>query len=431
MVFVAIHGFEPYPPDGERLLNRWIDHPGQGTTYHAYSIRLEGWLLFKQVRPIRIEIRLGGLRITTSKAFVERPDVLHHFENIPDASAIGFSAEVNTLLFPVEFEMQVVVIFEDDSETPVGGIKGNRSVPAESVLPTLQPFRVCALGRSGTTLMMRYLLNHPQIIAHNRYPYEVRMMTYFQKVQRVLTSRADHKKSAHPDRFVLDRHHVGFNPYYEPGAYGDTIADWFNESHIEATVAYCKRSLDNFYLALARAQDKPDVRLFAEKEGGGGIDVNQWIWYPNSRSIVLVRDFRDRHCSIVSFNKKRGFNSFGFGADASEESVAQKAIESFRVYQKYMALYPAQIKLVRYEDLLQNPRETVSGIFEHAGLDMTDPVIDEVMRLTHLDDPKMEQHRTSEVAKSIGRWKKDLDPTIASFYADAMGDVMSQLGYGV
>jgi hypothetical protein len=431
MTFVSITGYEPHPLDETRLWNRWIDVPAAGTVSQAYSFRIEGWLLLKYLRPARTEIRLGEISIAFSKTFVERPDVKDYFNTISDASALGFSCKVDTLLFPAEFEMQIVVVFEDDSETSLGVVKGSRRSPAETVIPKLQPFKVYGLARSGTTLMMRYLLNHPQIIAHNRYPYEVNMMAYFTQVMGVLTSRADHKRSAHPDTMTFDPYHVGYNPYYEPVFYGDTIADWFNTSHIEEVAAFCKRSLDNFYLSLAQAQGKTGVCLFAEKDVFNFRGGYQWLWYPESRGILLVRDFRDRHCSILSFNKKRGFNSFGYESAETQESFARNTLHTFNMYYEYLRRYPAQILVVRYEDLLLNPRETVVKIFAHGGLDTSDTVVDRVLETTHQDDLELAQHRTTESGKSIGRWKKDLDPDIAKLYADLMGDIMAELGYEV
>lgn len=431
MSLVTITSYEPYPLDETRLWNRWIDIPASGTIYQAYSFRIEGWILFKSLRPVRTEVRWDKMSVSFSKMFVERPDVLNHFDHISGASALGFYCEIDTLRFPAQFAMQVVVVFEDASEVLLGVIKGNRYSPSQTLVPKLQPFQIYGLGRSGTTLMMRYLLNHPEVVAYDRYPYEVRMMTYFAQIMRVLTARADHKHSAHPDRITFDQYHVGHNPYYEPGIYGENIAAWFNTSHIEEVVNFCKRSLDSFYLSLAQAQGKTGVRLFGEKDGFSLHGSYQWLWYPESRGILLVRDFRDRHSSILSFNKKRGFDSFGYERNATQESFVHDTLRAFKVYWEYTKIYPNKIMVVRYEDLLRDPHETILRIFSHGSIDTSDSVVNRVLQVAQTDNTELRQHRTTEDGKSIGRWKKDLDMNIAKLYVNLVGDIMNELGYEV
>lgn len=431
MTFVTIDGYEPHPVDEIRLLNRQIDVPVGGSTYRSYVFRIEGWLLFKGSQPSHMQVRLGSLVMCNSKVFVERQDVSDYFNHISGAVALGFSCDVDTLLFPETFEMHVVVVFEDGSEASVGVVRGKRHSPAAAMPTKLQPLRVYGLKRSGTTLMMRYLLYHPQIVAHDTYPHEVRMMTYFQQVMKVLTSRANHVNSAHPDKFVFDKYHVGYNPYYVPDAYAADIAEWVNTSHVEEVISFSKRSLDTFYLSLAESQSKADVRLFAEKDISYKGNIYQWLWYPNSHGILLVRDFRDRHCSALSFNKKRGYDAFGYEKKKTQEDFAYETRLQFSTYQEWLRIYPNQMIVVRYEDLILKPRETLVNLFSKVGLDVSPTTIDKVLALATQDNPELKQHRTTDVGQSIGRWKQDLDPKIAQLYSDIMGDTLSELGYEV
>lgn len=431
MTFVTIDAYEPHPVDEIRLLNRQIDVPVGGSTYRSYVFRIEGWLLFKGSQPSHMQVRLGSLVMCNSKVFVERQDVSDYFNHISGAVALGFSCDVEVLLFPETFKMQIVVVFEDGSEASVGIIRGKRYLPAAAMPTKLQPLRVYGLGRSGTTMLMRYLLYHPQIVAYNKYPYEVRMMTYFQHVMKVLTSHGDHDNSAHPDNFVFDQYHLGYNPYYVPDIYGESVGNWFSTSQIEEVVSFCKRSIDTFYLSLAESRDKTEVRLFAEKDISNILNICQWLWYPKSHGILLVRDFRDRHCSALSFNKKRGHDAFGYEDKITQEDFVHRTKLSFSRYQEWLRIYPNQMIVVRYEDLILKPRETLVNLFSKADLDVSPATIDKVLALASQDNPELKQHRTTDVGQSIGRWKKDLDPKIAQLYSDIMGDTLSELGYEV
>jgi hypothetical protein len=428
---VEFQSVEILPPNGSLILNAKIDLPASHTRHPAYVIRIEGWVLTGGQKPTGIEIYWKDLRMNLSRSFVERPDVTKHFQQLPDSLAVGFSSEVDTLLFPEQFELLVKICFEDGAKEPIGVIRGRRRNLVPGFTPTIQPIAVYGLGRSGTTLLMRYLSNHPQVVAYDRYPYEMRIMSYFLQVMGVLSSRADHINSAHPTNFYSDQYRVGFNPFYAP-MYGGTVEHWFNQHYLEELATFSLRSIDSFYQTLAASQQKRGVVYFAEKVVAVIRNQYQWTLYPGGRAILLMRDLRDRHSSVLAFNEKRGFNSFGYQANASHEKFLENTHRAFSFDMANWRQHPDQVRLIRYEDLIMQPHETLLKIVDHLGVENSSSVIKQMIALTQTDTSELEQHRTSEDAQhSIGRWKTDLDPQIAALYRERFGDVLAELGYEV
>jgi hypothetical protein len=158
----------------------------------------------------------------------------------------------------------------------------------------------------------------------------------------------------------------------------------------------------------------------------------QWTLYPQSKALLLVRDLRDLHCSVRSFNQKRGFASFGYEKSDSEEEFINITERIFRFNQANWKQHPKQVKLVRYEDMILQPRETLLMITKFLGLDDSPGVIEQVLKETQKDTPNLKQHRTTDdAAQSIGRWKHDLNPKIAELYKTRFGEEMRELGYEI
>lgn len=426
---VTISEVELCTIDEAILWNRQIDLPGANTQQDSYFVRLEGWLLAKKSRPKSVHFLWNDARVSHAKNFVERPDVMTHFGNLPDSIAAGFYAEINTILYPENFEITVAVRFEDGSEANIGIIRGKRRPLIARPSADLQPVGVFGLARSGTTLLMRYLLNHPQMVGFNEYPYELRMMSYLLQVIGTLGSRANHQESSHPDSFIADNYHVGFNPFNLPEHYGKVVGEWFGGEHLEDLAAFAVKSLDSFYSTLAASQGKEGVRCFVEKAPAFARRVLLWTLYPQSRAIFLVRDPRDRHCSVLSFNEKRGFKAFGFEASDSEAEFVRNSCRELAFELATLRLHPTQVTLIRYEDLIQGPRESLLRIFKYLGLDSDDATLAQAMAHAEVQDARLDEHRTTEAGRSIGRWKTDLDPSIARLYVEMIGDVMAELGY--
>jgi hypothetical protein len=132
----------------------------------------------------------------------------------------------------------------------------------------------------------------------------------------------------------------------------------------------------------------------------------------------LVRDPRDQMVSIAAFVARR-HPSFGFHADDTPESHAPRFVERQRqLLEAAVDPEPGTI-VVRYEDLALDIASTSARLGSWLDIDL-----DPARVPAHLD------HRTTpNVTASVGRWRTELDPGVATFIVEQLGDEMKKLGY--
>ena len=72
----------------------------------------------------------------------------------------------------------------------IAEIRGTQQLTS-AFTPSMQPIMVTSPGRSGSTLLMRMLAEHPDIIVHERFPYETNVFSYWMHFMHVLAAPAD------------------------------------------------------------------------------------------------------------------------------------------------------------------------------------------------------------------------------------------------
>jgi hypothetical protein len=84
--------------------------------------------------------------------------------------------------------------------------------------------------------------------------------------------------------------------------------------------------------------------------------------------------------------------------------------------------------LVRYEQLMEDPRATLGTLFAALGLAqiwLETPVTEQPDAAE-----RMSFHRTTDsAADSIGRWQRDLDPGLAALANERLGGALRAFGY--
>jgi len=153
--------------------------------------------------------------------------------------------------------------------------------------------------------------------------------------------------------------------------------------------------------------------------------------YPGAREVVLVRDFRDMLCSVIAFNRRRGYEAFGRAKAKSDEEYVETVLRSSAEWLKRRLDEGGDsIHLVRYEDLIEKPEPTVAEMMGYLGLDSGEDAAAAVVERAEREAPTVDQHRTSEkVSASIGRWRRDLPPELVQVCADVLDPVLVQFGY--
>jgi hypothetical protein len=153
--------------------------------------------------------------------------------------------------------------------------------------------------------------------------------------------------------------------------------------------------------------------------------------YPDSREVVLVRDFRDMVCSIFDYNAKRGFEMWGRDEFDNEEQWFEHQRTQVRRLLDDWRERRDNTHLLRYEDLVADPAAALMATLEYCGLDAREATIKRIVDGAARTRPKAQDyHRTSRSFKgSVGRWKRDLSPHHKALCAEAFGDLLVECGY--
>jgi hypothetical protein len=255
-------------------------------------------------------------------------------------------------------------------------------------------------------------------------------------LMKVLTDPADHDRSTVPDGFENTLTHIGQNPYTHPRyleSFGDpeAIRSAFAGGIREEILRFCTRSIERTYDAIAADQGREQARYFAEKQLPSHVQWLFWDVYPDAREIILVRDFRDVICSARSFNARRNIVAFGReNATSDEQWIRNMADRGVRRLALARRQRRDRAHLLRYEDLILRPAETLSGVFDHLGLDASEPTVRDVLDRAGVDTDEARGHRTSSDPRaSVARWRRELERPLLEIADEAMGPALEEFGY--
>jgi hypothetical protein len=402
---IEILEVEELSKESELLLGFNIDALKKGQKIDTQSIPVTGWLLSKASPATAVEILSGGKVLQKVPLGKPRPGVGKRFPEKPEAQNCGFAAAVGVLGLPQKATLRLRAYLADGSTLPLADIKLSHQPLRTSYQPQLQPLMLTSSGRSGTTWMMQLLSQHPAIVTCQIYAYETRVAPFWMQLLQFLSQRA--------------------NPVETP----------FGADYPPKAAAFCQQTLDAFYLHLAEAQGQTispaELTYFAEKNSfNPNIDLLMEI-YPQGKEIILVRDFRDVASSILAFNKKRGSKEFGRNRFKNDEEHLREVMKnaSSGLLQRWKK-QQQQARLVRYEDLILSPEETLTGIFRYLNLDNSQEAIARILEKASADTPYTQWHQTSSSAKdSIGRWRQDLEPSLQKVCNQVLAKTLREFGY--
>ncbi len=429
---VRILRVELLPADRSRIAGAAIDRPSAGDEGTRTTLSLAGWALGVDVPAVAIDILHEGRVIRKIPLAFLRGDVAARFEGTPVRERCGFRTSLSVLGLPARFDLLLRVVFDDGEVRPLATIEADHASLPPGYAPRLLPLGVTTLGRTGSTWLMRLLREHPQVVVHGGYPYETRSAAYWLHMVRVLSEPANALQSSHPDAFPDSLWSIGHHPFnHESLSDQPALRDWFANDYPRALATLAQQSIDAFYGRAAEAEAKPSAAWFAEKLTPGHVPRLMWEMYPRGGEIILVRDFRDMACSILAFNAKRGFVAFGrenvaTDAEFVERNLrigAQRLLEGWRERADRACL-------IRYEDLVLDPRGPLATACERFGLDADPEILDRVVERASRREGDLDRHRTSrDPSASIGRWREELAPDLARVCRVAFQDALEAFGY--
>lgn len=406
------------------------------------ALDVAGWAIGTRQRVLSVEFTSEDQALRLVPLRVERPDVQVKYREGPQGLVSGFVGQVGLLGMPEHFEIVVKAVVrgearDDRIRVPVAKIRGRRP-PTPAVDSRRQPLMLTSIGRCGTSWTMRLLSEHPGIVAVKQHPYEVRPSVYWMHVMKVLCDPADHERSTVPDGFENTLTHVGQNPYAHPRY----LASFHEPERIRAAFGtgvqdevrrFCARAIDGLYDSIARDQGNPDARYFAEKQLPSHIQWLFWDVYPEPREIILVRDFRDVICSARSFNAKRNIVAFGREkAGDDEQWIRNMADRGVRRLATAWRRRGDRAHLLKYEDLIERPAETLADVFRYLDLDASEGSVRGVLERAGADTAEARHHRTSSDPRaSVSRWRGELTGRLLDVANEAMGPALAEFGYAV
>jgi hypothetical protein len=209
------------------------------------------------------------------------------------------------------------------------------------------------------------------------------------------------------------------------------LRQWLGQNNTKALATFCQGRIEAFYGQVAMAQGRAEPIYFAEKYLPDDLSAAMvWQLYSQGREVFLVRDPRDMLASILAFNAKRGYAAFGRERAANNEAYARQMRASALSLLRSWEQRSDKAYLLRYEDAILRPVETLGSLLEYLALDLTPSAIKSMLRRASEEIPEMRKHRTiPEPERSIGRWRRDLDASVQAACHEAFGDILEKFGY--
>lgn len=156
-------------------------------------------------------------------------------------------------------------------------------------------------------------------------------------------------------------------------------------------------------------------------------------WFPDAK---IVHTFRDPRAIYMS-RKKKAENKIS----PSSRSLTVRAGVFFqlisslhvmtlwrrveRLHRQYLQQFPEQYTLLKYEDLVSEPRAELSKLCEFLGIPLVDAMLDQnVINSSFLPDGA-----AGFDTGSISRWRKQMDPTLQRWFRLWLGASLERYGY--
>ncbi|HET8565713.1 MAG TPA: sulfotransferase [Solirubrobacterales bacterium] len=428
MALVEITAAEQHDGGGGPLVGCRLDGPKPQMRSDLYGFELIGWVLAEAGPVEKVEVLQEGRVVGEAEPRESRPDIAAAFPDVPHGEACGFRVPISALDLRQEFALALVARGPGERRARIADISGERATLPAGGEDLIQPLMVNTIGRSGSTWLVWLLSCLSEAVAFSPWARDARVGTYWTSVMQALSRPQSYLAQLVPGPLEQrywwnDRADLRFGVGGDPELEG-----WLGGEAVESLVDFSRSRIDAFYARLGADGVRP--RYFVEKYLPYQLTPDLLgEMYPGAREVILVRDFRDMLCSVIAFNRKRGYQAFGradAGSDAEyvETTVANSARRLLRRRRER----GGEAHLVRYEDLIEEPAETLGAIMRYLGLDAGEGAVTAV--LERAEEGSLDEHRTtSKVSESIGRWRRDLSPELAQVCAEVLDPVLTEFGY--
>jgi hypothetical protein len=280
-------------------------------------------------------------------------------------------------------------------------------------------------GRTGSTILMQMLSGHPEIVVYPPFEHEPRVATYWIDLLKTLANPASYLRQIAPAGNLLGDWWLGRREPVPRRLSRPDIQEWLGGEAVPEIAALCQSRIEALYERLV--EPGTDPRYFAEKFRADCVPALMWELYPDAREVILVRDLRDVVCSIFATTEKRGLQALP--ADRGRH-IAEQLKGRVEASVGALAARREQAHLVRYEDLMLRPEETLAALLAYLDVDSSNKALAGMLALASKHLPAMDKHRTTpDPVASIGRWKRDLSPELQRVCEEALGPALQAFGY--
>ena len=380
----SAHGggdFRGHPrPSNDLITAAWLDCPRTGPV-DGYVFEVFGWVVSKA--PVaEVEFVHEGSVVARCQLTLSRADVASVYGS---SSPVGFWKAIGTVGFPPAFTIGVRVVFQDGRRDVIAEIRGTQQLTS-AFTPSMQPIMVTSPGRSGSTLMMRMLAEHPDIIVEQRFPYETNVCSYWMHFLQVLATPMTNLPVESHELWTDLQRLPPFPYFFIDPATGPippeqaTLDRWYATDQVEEFARVAQAAVESFYREYASARNRTTPAFFAEKLVPAG--HVRWIMrqlYPQAREIFLLRDPRDTLVSVLAFHAKPpgGFGAQSVGTDEQLVSLVRESIVALTQLWKRRSQYGT---LVRYEDLICSPTQQIRTMLDALELDSSANIVDSMVK---------------------------------------------------
>ena len=378
---------------------------------------LAGWAADRS-RPltkVTLTVAVNGLSAQFS-AEQPRTDLKSVFENA--TGEYGFRFSDSPLPLSPFIENRIEIRFADDGAIVPGGEitlppLGTR-LPQAGRAGLTTPILVTTTGRSGSSLLMARLAQHPAILVARDHPHELKLLSYYALALNTLVSGADRERSTNADNMLATkRYFVGFNPYNDETQRHDPVFQSFwTESSPDILRACFVALIDAYYARRTGRAGKPHARFFAEKIGTAELARHAASFmFGTVNEIMLVRDPRDIACSARSF-WQRSFDRSIVVLRNGFKTMSRPRAE------------PGRRHILRYEDLVLKPHDAMRDVCAFLGIEYLPSL------LGSGEGRVFQAHGTSvSPEQSIGRWRRELSAENIAIANRAFAPFLRRYGY--
>lgn len=351
-------------------------------------------------------------------------------------TAFGFDTYVDGVDLFREFEI-VVTYRGPAGACELGRVRGRRGSLGGDRPGRYRPLLVCSQGRMGGTAVMKALLAHPLCIASDRFPYEDGQAAYYAKTAADLLRTPDLRYRLDPmlnDFRFLDRTWRSQSPNRL------LHSDFRSYDEIEELLAanawpvadFARGVIDRVYSSIAARSGKSEARYFLEKSYMPR-SVNELLWlYDHVKLVLLSRDTLDVFRSSKEFNAKRGFLDFQRQRCPDDATWIDTYSERISCMVDTFDHHPAEdLFLLRFEDLMANPREELARLGAFVDPGSGDATLDAMVEALGRDDAATRTHRTRTPGREVGSWRGSLESWEVDRIRSRTGEFRRRFGYAV